>query len=85
MAFPSGQTGLSLDGKTFRAVPSGQIGFSPDGKTFRTGFPPAPLRFPRGTLLRDCNEGAGQRCFSGCKVFFISVFVYLCGANVINV
>lgn len=85
MAFPSGQIGFSPDGKTFRAVSSGQTGFSSDGKTFRTGFPPAPLRFLRGTLLRPCNEGAGQRCFSGCKFFFISVLVYLCGTNVINV
>lgn len=74
MAFPSGQTGLSPDGKSFGAVSSGQTGLSPDGKTFRTGFPPAQLRFSRGTLLWPCNEGAGQRCFWGCKVFLNQCF-----------
>ena len=76
MAFPSGQTGLSPDGKSFRAVPSGQIGFSPDGKTFRTGFPPLTRyvfqgEHYSGIVMRVLAKGV----FRVVK-FFLSVFLY---------
>lgn len=71
MAFPSGQTGLSPDGKSFRAVSSGQIGFSPDGKTFRTGFPPCPVTFFKG----EHYSGIVMRVLAK-GVFRVAIFFY---------
>ncbi len=57
LAVSSGQTALSPDGKTFKALSSGQTALSPDGKTFKALSSGQTALSPDGKTFKAVSSG----------------------------